>query len=151
MDGLAELYTELQKKGAVFHYVSASPWHLYMPLLRFMAREGFPQGTLHLRNFRLKDSSRWNLLESSRPHKLESIRELMARFPKRRFLLIGDASESDPEIYGTIARERPGQVEGIYIRRPAASTWTKERHRRAFAGLNTEIRVFDDAASLPSP
>ena len=35
--GMANLYRELERSGAVFHYVSASPWQLYPPLSKFMA------------------------------------------------------------------------------------------------------------------
>jgi phosphatidate phosphatase APP1 len=148
VDGMAKLYETWQRRGAVFHYVSASPWHLYRPLTSFMKRAGFPEGTVHLRNFRLKDSSRWNLFESSAPHKLGTIRDLMRRFPKRRFFLVGDTSEGDPEIYARIAREHPAQVEAIYLRTPKASRWSAKRHRKAFAGVRARVLVFASPSEI---
>ena len=43
--GMATLYRQWADRGAVFHYVSASPWQLYAPLADFLAAEQFPAGT----------------------------------------------------------------------------------------------------------
>ena len=43
----------------------------------------------------------------------------MADFPGRRFLLVGDSGERDPEVYAEVARRRPEQVTGIAIRQVA--------------------------------
>ncbi len=40
----------------------------------------------------------------------------MGRFPKRRFILIGDSGEKDPEVYREIQRRFPAQVQEIMIR-----------------------------------
>ena len=51
-----------------------------------------------------------------RSGKLSVIRALFKTFPQRRFLLVGDSGEHDPEIYGAMARRFPQQVAGIFIR-----------------------------------
>ena len=73
--GMAQAYRRWLHEGAAFHYVSASPWHLFIPLSRFMQRSKFPVGSLHLRDFRLKSSSRWNLLKSSMNYKIAIIED----------------------------------------------------------------------------
>jgi phosphatidate phosphatase APP1 len=40
----------------------------------------------------------------------------MADFPKRRFVLVGDSGERDPEVYAAVARGRPEQVSSVLIR-----------------------------------
>ena len=50
--GMSAMYQKLQKQGAVFHYVSASPWQLYPSLKKFTQQHGFPQGSFHLKTFR---------------------------------------------------------------------------------------------------
>ena len=114
--GTATIYRELAKQGAAFHYVSGSPWQLYEPLEQFLAKADFPAGTFHLRNFRLKDRTATALFQPAEKHKLAAIRRLLRDFPERRFLLIGDSGEQDPEIYCQIAREHPKQIVGIFIR-----------------------------------
>ena len=102
--GMTELYRRMSAAGATFHYVSGSPWQLYEPLRDFCRAEGFPRGTFHLKLFRLTDSSVLNLLGSQEGFKTGAIEEILAALPGRRFVLVGDSGEQDPEIYGRIAR-----------------------------------------------
>jgi phosphatidate phosphatase APP1 len=113
---MAPLYRKLADRGAVFHYVSSSPWQLYPPLRRFFDSSGLPVGSFHLRSFRLKDESFLNLFKSSRETKPGVIEALLAAFPRRDFVLVGDSGEADPEIYGDVARRYPGRVRAILIR-----------------------------------
>ena len=53
---MPEYYKRLEKQGAYFHYVSASPWQIYPSLKPFMDKH-YPPGSYSLRDFRLKDSS----------------------------------------------------------------------------------------------
>lgn len=114
--GMAGVYQEWADRGAVFHYVSGSPWQLYPPLEAMMDAAGFPAGSFHLRFFRFRDENVFSLLESPRRMKLETIGVLLDRFPDRRFILIGDDTEHDPQVYAALARDHPDQVIAIYIR-----------------------------------
>ncbi len=147
--GMAEAYARLAAAGADFHYVSSSPWQLFPALRDFMAAAAFPRGSFHLRQFRLKDESLLNLFKSSRETKPPVIDALFAAYPRRRFLLIGDSGEQDPEIYGDIARRHPGRVQHIYIRRVTSESRQAERYRSAFASLPAGLwTLFDDAAVI---
>ena len=148
--GMAQAYAAWAGDGAAFHYVSGSPWQLYPELTRWMEAGGFPRGTLALRAFRPKDSSRWNLLQSPRRHKLAAIGALMRRFPGRRFVLVGDSGESDPEIYGELARAFGAQVQAIAIRRLPADTFTAERAARAYRGVKARTIEFESPSQLPA-
>jgi hypothetical protein len=147
--GMAPLYHRLAGKGAVFHYVSASPWQLYEPLAAFTASNGFPAGTFHLKPFRVKDGSFLALFTSPEEYKPPVIEELMARFPERRFILVGDSGERDPEIYGAVARKHPSQVALILIRIPPGMPHDPERWRQAFNHLPPDLwRVFTDPSAV---
>src|SRR5690606_35234726 len=105
VDGMAHFYKELEKKaGAFVHYVSGSPWQLGPPLAEFLDKGGFPHGTLHLREFRLKDSSVQKFFGDPLAYKRETITEIFKDFPERKFVLVGDSGERDPEVYGEIYR-----------------------------------------------
>lgn len=69
-EGFPEYYKTLEKQGAYFHYVSASPWQLQPSLKPFMDKH-YPQGTIALRDFRLTDSSLLKFLQSSAEYKIE--------------------------------------------------------------------------------
>lgn len=133
--GMAPAYRRLAEAGAVFHYVSSSPWQLFPALRHFMQSSALPRGSFHLRKFRLKDESLFNLFTSARATKPPVIEQLLAAFPRREFILIGDSGEEDPEIYGEIARNHPGRIRHIYIRAPTSGAIDAGRYRIAFAGL----------------
>jgi len=114
--GMADFYKKFADEGASFHYVSASPWQLYVPLAAFIQGGGFPPGSMHLRDFRFKDETALELLSSPRSFKTAAIRDLIQRFPQRRFVLIGDTSEDDPEAFSQLAKEFAEQIVFIAIR-----------------------------------
>jgi phosphatidate phosphatase APP1 len=114
--GMAKVYQHWAQQGGLFHYVSSSPWQIYGPLQEYLLTHGFPEGTMHLKWFRLRDEflKRWRIIR--RKGKAGVIAAMIKRMPYRRFLLIGDSGERDPEIYAKIARRFPYQVVGCLIR-----------------------------------
>ncbi|MFM9024108.1 MAG: phosphatidate phosphatase App1 family protein [Planctomycetaceae bacterium] len=130
--GMPEVFRGWRDAGTAFHYVSASPWQLSPCLCGFLAAAGLPAGSMHLKLFRLKDSTPLRRLPSRKRSKRRVIEQIMADFPGRRFLLVGDSGERDPEIYAAVARRRPAQVAGVAIRlvEARAAPW-KVRERLA--------------------
>lgn len=126
--GMSALYQRWVSKGAVFHYVSGSPWQLYEPLSDFMQKNGFPQGSFHLKYLRLKD---WSMIEflisDQEAYKIGHLQNIVGRFPQRRFILVGDSGEKDPEIYARIAKQYPRQIQAICIRKVGDTNSQKER------------------------
>lgn len=109
------------------HYVSAGPWQLYEPLSKELieADEVLPEGTFHMRTLRtnLMSLSSWKDLsalllnkEGTVDHKVYEISRLMQDFPARKFLLLGDSGEFDPEVYCRIQEKFPEQIQEIIIR-----------------------------------
>ncbi|MEM7221435.1 MAG: App1 family protein [Pseudomonadota bacterium] len=149
--GMAAAYARFagNNEDTVYHYVSSSPWQLYEPLAAFMTEAGFPPGSFHLKDFRVKDRSFLNLIKSSLETKPPIIEGLLAAFPERDFVLIGDSGELDPEIYGQIARHHPQRIRHIYIRKVIQEKATAARYQSAFAGLEaTRWTLFDDPAVI---
>jgi len=133
--GMAALYAPWVRTGAAFHYVTGSPWQLHGPLEEFVRTNGFPAGSWHMQEFRLKDRSALNVLQPPQDHKLNEIEALLRRAPGRRFMLVGDSGEKDPEIYGTISRTHPGRIAQILIRDVTGETAESPRYRTAFAAV----------------
>lgn len=137
--GMAQLYRALADSGAAFHYVSGSPWQLYEPLNEFITSQGFPAASMHLRNFRLKDGSIIAFLRNDiSAYKKQQIERILSLFPRRKFILIGDSGEKDPEIYGDIARKYPDRILAIFIRKVDGSNLSKDRFDRALIGIAKE-------------
>ena len=97
-----------------FYYVSSSPWNIYDVITEFMDLQDVPRGPLLLRDWDIG----WGSLASSRhfDHKGEAIRNIMSLHSAMQFILIGDTSQHDPEIYRAIVAEFPHRVKAIYIR-----------------------------------
>jgi phosphatidate phosphatase APP1 len=147
--GMAEAYRQWAADGAAFHYVSASPWQLYAPLARFLAAERFPEGSFHLKLFRVKDSSFFDLYANPEVYKRRTIEPILKTYPRRKFVLVGDSGEEDPEIYGALAREHPGQIVRILIRDVTGEQADAERYRIAFRGVEADRwMVFREASGI---
>lgn len=137
---VAEKYQKLAEEGAVFHYVSASPWQLLPFFQEFLDRSGFPKGTFHLRTLRVKSiSSPLEFIKSSRDYKTKTISEIIGNFPDRDFILVGDSGEKDPEVYGDIARLFPDQIEEVWIRLVEGASNQSDRFEEAFRELKKDI------------
>lgn len=98
-----------------FFYVSSSEWNLYDDLNDFFKHNKLPPGV-----FLLNEIKRWyQLLKSGKSKhqgKLMRVARILETFPKQRFVLLGDNSQSDPEIYVAIANKYPDKIVAIYIR-----------------------------------
>lgn len=117
--GVAAFYRALRdgapgdERNPVF-YVSSSPWNIYDVISEFMELQKIPKGPLMLRDWDISLGA----FASSRhiDHKRGAIRNVMQLYPHLQFILIGDTSQHDPEIYSRIVAEFPDRVRAIYIR-----------------------------------
>lgn len=147
--GMAEMYRGWEGQGMRFHYLSAGPWQLYPPLAEWVQTERFPHGSFQMKEFRWKDRTALNLFEKPEEYKLPAIEGLLRRFPKRRFLLVGDSGEKDPEVYGAVARKFPEQIIRILIRDVTGENAVAERYATAFGDVPaTKWRIFKEAAEV---
>jgi phosphatidate phosphatase APP1 len=117
--GVAALYQALEKGGDgkrlnPFYYVSSSPWNIHDLIAEFLQLQAIPEGPICLRDWDVD----LDALTSSRlkRHKEPLIREIMDATDPLPFVLIGDSSQKDPEIYAEIVRAYPGRVMAVYIR-----------------------------------
>ncbi len=98
-----------------FFYVSSSEWNLYDDLNEFFKHNGLPKGA-----FLLNQIKKWyQLLKTGKTKhqgKLMRVTRILEAFPKQRFILLGDNSQSDPEIYVAIANKYPERIVALYIR-----------------------------------
>lgn len=130
--GMPRFYTELEKQGAYFHYISASPWQLYPSLKPFLDAH-YPNGSFSLRYFRVTDSSFIRFFRSSMDYKIDTISTIIERYPQHEFILIGDSGENDPEVYATIFQRYPKNIKKILIRKVKGSDTSPDRKKQVFA------------------
>ncbi len=115
--GMADSYRQWSSAHNVkFHYVTSSPWQLYVPLRKFMELKKFPPGSFHMKYFRVKDKSFFNIFSKSMEYKIANITKIINKYPYRYFILVGDSGEKDLQVYKEISKRFPGRVNVIYIR-----------------------------------
>lgn len=122
--GVAAFYQALERggdgvrKNPIF-YVSSSPWNIHDVIADFMDIQRIPAGPIQLRDWDVG----LDALTSRRlkGHKEPIIREILELYPALPFILIGDDSQKDPEIYRAIIDQFPGRILAIYIRNVRAA------------------------------
>ena len=111
---LAEAHTEPALPNPFF-YVSSSEWNLYDYLNEFFKHNGLPKGA-----FLLNEIKRWYQLlkigKTKHQGKLIKVARILQVYPKQRFVLLGDNSQRDPEIYAAVANKYPDRIAAIYLR-----------------------------------
>ncbi|KAK4944098.1 hypothetical protein LTR10_016431 [Elasticomyces elasticus] len=148
MPGFYKLLDDTFRSPAWF-YLSASPYNLY-PFLHDFIKKNYPPGTIILR-----DASWMNfagLLQSFtqgvQEYKTNRIEKIQSWLPKRKFICIGDSTQSDPEAYAQMYTKYPGWIKAIYIRKvtDTPNMANKNRNQRftdAFKNVPDHVwRVF---------
>jgi phosphatidate phosphatase APP1 len=117
--GVAAFYRALERGGDAarynpIFYVSSSPWNIYDLIAEFMELQRIPTGPICLRDWDLSLSAL--LPHHLKQHKGPLIGEILDLYPSLPFILIGDSSQHDPEIYRAILDRYPKRILAIYIR-----------------------------------
>ncbi len=149
VEGMAPLYRHWQQFGCDFHYVSSSPWQLYAPLAELCLTSDFPVGSMHLRYFRVRDEMFKRFRPIRRNSKVGIIIGILKRLPSRKFVLVGDSGEKDPEIYRFLAHRFPDRISAVLIRNLHSHPLSDKRLRklRTIEG-QTQLRIFEHSEEI---
>ena len=156
-DGMPEFYSVLdqQFEHPAWFYLSASPYNLYPFLHEFVAAHYKP-GTMILR-----DNS-WmyfggllqSLTEGVKGFKVDRGVKIHQWLPNRKFICIGDSTQSDPESYAELYKKYDGWIKAIYIRKVLGLPFMEEKNKperftKAFEGVPDHVwKVFVDPHEL---
>lgn len=118
-EGVSAFYRALQKghegqSENPFFYVSSSPWNLYDFLLDFLDINKIPEGPLLLKDLGVEKDK--FVSKKHKTHKLEEIINILSKYPRLPFILIGDSGQKDPVIYQEVVKRFPDRILAIYIR-----------------------------------
>ena len=105
--GMAPLYQSFVAIPSTnLFYLSGAPRVLNHKTINFLRQHQFPSGRIFLRNvFTERDPYEYKL------NRLEKL----AANPEGEFILIGDDTEHDPEVFAEFLRRHPDRVLSIYI------------------------------------
>lgn len=146
--GFPQWYQQLAQQGQIFHYLSGGPNQLYEGLLQAFIQDYYPLGSVSLKEFRINPLSTefWEAIASgaTEAQKQAAITTLMQHFPQRRFILIGDSGEHDPEIYGWALQQPFGsQIDQVYIRNVTHDHVNSARMKAAFGSHIARLALID--------
>ena len=107
--GMSELYQELLPRTEKLVYLSGSPQSLEKSLRTLLiTTERFPEGEFILSN--------WFYWEKTEKFKRRELAQLSKRFENSLFLLVGDDTQQDPEVFLEFQKAHPDLL-SIYIHR----------------------------------
>ncbi len=120
-EGVVNHYQQLASTGAsrntfnLFFYVSSSEWNLYDYIREFAIVNKLPKG-IYLLNQLKEFSQVFKTGQSNHGTKFMRISRIMEAYPTQKFILLGDDSQRDPNIYLAVAEHFPQNVYAVYLR-----------------------------------
>ena len=116
-------------------------------LYTFLTHHKFPEGPLFLKPYKeWNDLLKRNGKHHFSRHKKEKIQHILNVFENKKFILIGDDSQHDGEIYSEIALKNPDRIKGIFIRKTGKSL--RAGIKKLLAGDHdqnkTSLHIFND-------
>lgn len=118
-------------------FLSHSPWNLYELLIQFISKNNIPLGPFFLRDFGYKKGREKFEHEH---HKALAIEHLMNFYPEMKFVLLGDATEHDVDIYAEAYAKFPGRILKIIIR--ATEKEQKNNHVKNVIASNARAPIY---------
>ncbi len=102
-----------------FFYVSSSEWNLYNFIERFTIVNEFPKAVIKLEKIKSGLLDFFSTGGGDHDHKFRKVKNILTYYPDIQFVLLGDDSQKDPDIYRRVVDNFPDQIKAIYIRQTA--------------------------------
>ena len=120
-EGVVNHYQLLASTGAsrdtfnLFFYVSSSEWNLYDYIFEFAKVNKLPKG-IYLLNQMKTFKQVFKTGQNNHKTKFMRISRIMEAYPTQKFILLGDDSQEDPNIYSAVVEHFPHNVHAVYLR-----------------------------------
>ena len=99
-----------------FFFVSSSEWNLYHFILEFSQLQHLPKAILRLKNLKTGLLDFLKTGGGDHDHKYHKIKKIISFYPQMQYVLLGDDSQKDADIYNRICTEHPNLIKAVYIR-----------------------------------
>jgi phosphatidate phosphatase APP1 len=139
-----QLFEKFKEKGLRVSYLSKSETNLFGLISSFIQSRNLPKGPLLL-----TQHLKWKQLakpKKDKDHKMARLRHMLIGMPTKKFILLGDDSQRDMEVYAAIVKEFEGRIEKIFIRQTGFSR--SEKQQKLWTELQktkVEAVYFDDS------
>lgn len=115
-----DLFEMLKSKNARFFYVSKSENNLFSLISTFISYNKLPIGPLLLTPYLSVKQLIFD--KKDKDFKLKKIKYIIENSDNEKFILLGDDTQKDMEIYTIIAKEYASQILNVYIRKTKKTT-----------------------------
>ena len=121
-EGAVEHYRQLhgiddtEPCNNAFFYVSSSEWNLYDYIKDFLKEHQLPDGICLLNQIKTF-SKLFATGQNNHSGKFTRVVKIIEAYPYQKFVLLGDDSQKDIDIYSSIVEHFPQNVYCVYIRR----------------------------------
>ncbi|MEW5822491.1 MAG: phosphatase domain-containing protein, partial [Cyanobacteriota bacterium] len=111
-DEIVNTYNKIENNINPFFYVTARPNGTYKVVKTIIDENNLPKGPVLAR-----DLGFWFLNRglSINQHKIVNIENVLNTYPDKKFVLIGDNSKTDVQVYNEIYNKYPDQIAHIFI------------------------------------
>ncbi|MEQ8908881.1 MAG: App1 family protein [Vicingaceae bacterium] len=128
------------------HYLSKSESNLYQVIADFIDYHQLPKGALLL-----SPHLRWNQVHKpnkGKDYKLKQLRELIQNLAEKKFILLGDDTQRDMEIYTQVIEEFRDRILMVFIRQTNFNRSKKQEEMwQKLKKSSVEAIYFDDQQS----
>ncbi|KAK6346750.1 hypothetical protein TWF696_006861 [Orbilia brochopaga] len=154
VDGMPQLYSKLN--GALntpqWFYLTGSPYQFY-PSLRKFIFASYPNGPMIAQNLTFTEPKALiaAIVSDSgvRDYKVAQMEKIFSYYPQKKFVMIGDSTQQDPEAYAEVARRHPDSIQCIWIRQVKDANNAPDRFASAFKAVpQAKWKVFTDPAEV---
>ncbi|WP_419212621.1 App1 family protein [Maribacter sp. X9] len=99
-----------------FFFVSSSEWNLYYFIVQFSILQKLPKSVLKLKALKTRVFDFLKTGGGNHDHKFDKIERIISFYPDSQYVLLGDDSQKDANIYERICTKFPKNIRAVYIR-----------------------------------
>ncbi|MDC6389046.1 DUF2183 domain-containing protein [Maribacter sp. PR1] len=99
-----------------FFFVSSSEWNLYYFIIQFSILQKLPKAVLKLKDIKTGILDFLKTGGGNHDHKFHKIESIISFYPNNRYILLGDDSQKDADIYERISATYPKNIKAVYLR-----------------------------------
>lgn len=143
VDFTMHLLSYARKSGIRVYCVSKSEMNLFHLLTNVLGLNGITDSIVYLFDYLTYSG----LLTSKGSHfKFEQISSILQKSPGKYYCLIGDDTEADIRTYNEVARQFPGRISQVFIRKTKAYNLRFQKlYDQRLHTLNIPVLYFDEA------
>jgi len=147
IDFTQKLFKEFKKYDARVFYVSKSESNLFAMLTSFIEHNKLPKGKLILTPY--LSISQQKKKKKGIHYKLDHIKFILDHTKTKKYVLIGDDSQKDMEVYSQIATEFPERILYIYIRQTKRKILPYQKKMwQKLNSTSVPTKYFDDRSKI---